>query len=59
MDMNLLIWFAGFALVMYVFDRLMTKWIERNKDCPDVYSETGVENENTNDIDNIDNSGNK
>jgi len=44
MSLDLLLWFIIFAIVMYVFDRLITKWINK-KDCPDVYSETGVEDE--------------
>ncbi len=43
MDLNLLVWLVIFAIIMYIFDKLMTKWINRHWDCPDVYSETGVE----------------
>jgi len=41
------LWFVGFVIVIFVFDKLMVAWINRHKDCPDVYSETGVENENS------------
>ncbi len=43
MDLNLLLWLIVLGTVVYVFDRFMMKWINRN--CPDVYSETGIEDE--------------
>ena len=46
MSTGVFVWFIGFAMVLYTIDRLVSKWIDyKMKDCKEVYSETGVEDE--------------
>ena len=58
MNIELLAWFVGFAIVFYLFDKVVEKYISSQTKDPEIFSETGVEDESNNENNSNNNSSN-